>query len=259
MSLTIDLWGSAASKENKQEDSLLQKQLTDPSARPVFLDQSLLDHNKASSSAEPTLSTKEGEREEITTERLSRGNAFHVNRAARDSKNESLYARRLSEEFKDLGEDLERTLEKVKELTANNKTIVSIDEIATTLSNLRDRLTVTVPSSVSGLDTSRGADVTNLARDGNEPLHRIATETQMSRRPEPLTFMDDNAESLIQNARGSLHDISSSLSSIEARLVANCGLSPFGNQESLQQLHTLRLVKERVEEVDQRLRDMQST
>lgn len=252
---------------SQDEETAFERAEREKSERASLVDQSIIDPAKLSPPQEGPLYPKEGADEGITIDRISRNNPFHVNRAARDSRNESLFAKRIAHELSEMGEDLVQTIAQVKALPASlyqagqsadaeSATTTTLGDIASSLSNLRDRVATTFPSS-GGLSSALPAP--SLGRNENQPLHQIAIAAQMNGRPEPVTFIDTPANELIQTARGSLHDITASLSSVEVRLVAQCGLSPIGNGESLHHLALLRSVKERVEEVDQQLRDMQPT
>jgi hypothetical protein len=252
---------------SQDEETPFERAEREKGERPSLVDQSIIDPAKLPPPQEGPLYPKEGADEGITIDRISRNNPFHVNRAARDSRNESLYAKRMAHELSEMGEDLVRTIEQVKALPAQlsqavqsahaeSATTAALEDIASSLSNLRDRVATTFPSS-GGLSSALTAPL--LGRNEQQPLHQIAIASQMGGRPDPVTFMDTPVHELIQTARGSLTDITASLNSVEARLVAQCSLSPSGNEESLYHLDLLRSVKERVEEVDQKLRDMQPT
>lgn len=189
------------------------------------------------------------------------GGAFHTNRAIRDARREEIFAKRALALFERVGDTVAQTIEAAERLTYEisnagglaHRTvddIPSLGAISSSIAALRENLVSgeVLERAASAASTPSSVAVTNGRPD--HVLNTLSVSAQRELTPPALTFNDLSIRSTLEVTRSDLGEITHQLRDIEARLVAQCSIAPFGNGESLAHLDKLRLVMERIEGLD---------
>lgn len=196
------------------------------------------------------------------------GAGFHINRAVRDARREEIFAKRALALFEEVGDTVAQTIEAAKNLSSEisfagglaHRTvedIPSLGAISSSIATLRESLVSgeALERAASAASTPSSVGVTNGRSD--HVLSTLSVSAQRELTPPALTFNDLSIRSTLEVTRSDLGVITHQLRDIEARLVAQCSITPFGNGDELTHLNKLRLVMDRIEGLDSFLGTLQ--